>query len=237
MAPWGQKKPGPRTRPPSRTVRSVVGRARRSRDTEDVYRTVPVSRIPWNREDPPGVLVALVETGTIVPCRCIDLGCGTGNYSVYLSLQGFTVTGMDISPSAISIARENARQKGVRCDFFTGDVRAAPQALYGSFDFAFDWEVLHHVYPNKRKRYVENVFALLRPGGTYLSVCFSDHDPQFGGSGKYRTTPLGTRLYFSSEQELDRLFSSFFRICELKTITIGGQTSPHLAVYALMKRP
>jgi 2-polyprenyl-3-methyl-5-hydroxy-6-metoxy-1,4-benzoquinol methylase len=213
-----------------------MGYKMKSRDTEDVYRKVPINQIPWYREDPPDALVELVENGRIQPCRCIDLGCGTGNYSRYLSKKGFTVTGIDISPSAIRIAKESARENGVMCDFITADVLHAGDQIQGTFDFAFDWEVLHHVFPQKRKRYVESVFSLLNPGGTYLSVCFSDKDTQFGGKGKYRHTPLGTHLYFSSEHELRRLFEGFFRIAKLRTIEITGKKSSHSANYALMEK-
>jgi SAM-dependent methyltransferase len=209
---------------------------RKPRNTEDVYRKVPIDEIPWNREDPPEALVTLVENGMMEPCRCIDLGCGTGNYAIFLSRKGFTVTGIDISPKAIILAKENAKEKGASCEFIVADVLNAPDHLHESFDFAYDWEVLHHVFPQKRKRYMENVHRLLKPGGKYLSVCFSNNNPQFRGKGKYRHTPLGTFLYFSSERELDHLFSRFFTILELKTMEIEGKTSPHLANYALMER-
>ena len=209
---------------------------KKPRDTEDVYQKVPTSEIPWNVEDPPKILIDLVEKGRIKPCRCIDLGCGTGNYSIYLARNGFGVTGIDISPSAIGIAKENARGKGVRCHFIVADVLSARDQIQGTFDFAFDWVVLHHVFPQKRRRYVESVFSLLNPGGIYLSVCFNDKDTEFGGKGKYRHTPLGTHLYFSSEQELRRLFQRFFRITELSTINLAGKKSSHSANYALMEK-
>ena len=214
----------------------AMGNAGKPRDTEDVYQNVPVCEIPWNREDPPGPLVELVESGRVRPCRCIDLGCGTGNYSRYLSEKGFAVTGIDISPAAIRIARENAAKTNAPVDFIAADVLDAAQLIRGTFDFAFDWEVLHHVYPRKRVRYVQSVSGLLNLGGTYLSVCFSVQDPQFGGRGKYRRTPLGTVLYFSSENELNRLFSGFFTIQELKTVEIGGKGTPHLAISVLMEK-
>jgi cyclopropane fatty-acyl-phospholipid synthase-like methyltransferase len=116
------------------------------------------------------------------------------------------------------------------------DVLHVADQVHETFDFAFDWEVLHHVFPQKRERYVHNVFNILNPGGTYLSVCFSDKDPQFSGKGKYRHTPLGTFLYFSSETELGRLFSLFFTIVELKTVEIRGKVAVHLANYALMEK-
>jgi len=105
-----------------------------------------------------------------------------------------------------------------------------------TFDFAYDWELLHHIFPEKRKKYIENVHRILNPGGKYLSVCFSEKDPQFGGSGKYRETPLGTILYFSSEDELRGLFDPYFNVRESKTIEISGKFAPHLANYAFMER-
>jgi SAM-dependent methyltransferase len=111
-----------------------------------------------------------------------------------------------------------------------GDLKELGEA----FDFAYDWEVLHHIFPEAREKYVENVHRLLKPGGRYLSVCFSEESPQFGGTAKYRETPLGTVLYFSSEAELKELFKPYFRVEELKTIQIEGKYAPHLAVWGLM---
>ncbi|HVN72260.1 MAG TPA: class I SAM-dependent methyltransferase [Desulfomonilia bacterium] len=202
-----------------------------------MYKSIPIDEIPWNNEQPPRILVDLVECGKIKPCRCIDLGCGAGNYAIYLSQKGFTVTGIDISPTAISIARENAKKKGAVCDFMVADVLHAEDQILKTFDFAYDWEVLHHVFPKFRKRYVENVHRLLNPGGKYLSVCFSEKDPQFGGKGKYRHTRIGTILYFSSENELKKLFSRYFHVSELKTIEISAKSVSHIANYVLVEKP
>ena len=61
-----------------------------------------------------------------------------------------------------------------------------------------------------------NVNALLNSGSYYLSICFSEKDPQFGGEGKFRKTSIGTELYFSSEEELRVLFEPYFAIEELE---------------------
>ena len=83
---------------------------------------------------------------------------------------------------------------------------------------------------------MENVNRLLNPGGVYFSVCFSEDDPEFGGEGKIRPTPLGTELYFSSEDELREQFAPYFDILELCTIEIPGKYGPHVAVAAWLKR-
>jgi SAM-dependent methyltransferase len=205
-------------------------------DMDEIYRTLPLEDVPWVVEEPPKALVDLVESGVLRPCKAIDLGCGTGNYAIYLAGRGFRIIGVDISPTAITLAGENARNKGVGCDFIVADVLGDLGEVGGTFDFAYDWELLHHIFPEQRKKYVENVAGLLNPKGHYLSVCFSERDPQFGGSGKYRETPLGTVLYFSSEVELRDLFEPFFHINELKTIQVSGKIAPHLAIYAFMQK-
>ncbi|TSA56095.1 class I SAM-dependent methyltransferase [bacterium] len=195
-----------------------------------------MNEIPWNIETPPNVLVELVDSGKVKPCKTIDLGCGTGNYAIYLASAGFDVTGIDISPTAIKIAKENAKKKGIKCNFLVADVLGNLNEVKGTFDFAYDWELLHHIFPEQRRIYIENVYKVLNPRGKYLSVCFSEKDPEFSGSIKYRKTRLSTILYFSSEDELRDLFEQYFNIKELKTIGIRGRTTSHLVNYAFMER-
>jgi SAM-dependent methyltransferase len=205
-------------------------------EMDRIYKNIPLEEIPWNIETPPDALVELVDSGKVKPCKTIDLGCGAGNYAIYLASKGFDVTGIDISQAAIKIARENAKKKGTKWNFLVADVLGDLDEVRETFDFAYDWELLHHIFPDKRKKYVQNVHKILNPGGKYLSVCFSEKDPQFGGSGKYRETRLGTLLYFSSENELRELFEPYFNIRELKTIEVTTKFVNHLANYAFMER-
>ena len=202
---------------------------------DGIYGGMPLDEIPWNRENPPDILVDLVETGRIAPCDAVDLGCGAGNNAVWLASRGFRVTGLELSPRAVELAEERANKHGVDCRFIAADLTTELSALDASFDFAYDWEVLHHVFPEDRERYVANAHRMLRAGGRYLSLCFSEDDSfGSGGDGKYRTTPLGTTLYFSSEAELRELFEMQFRVEELRTVEVPGKHGPHLAVMASM---
>lgn len=181
-------------------------------------------------------MVKLVESGKVKPCKTIDLGCGSGSYAIYLASLGFDVTGIDISSSIIEIAKKNAKDRGMICNFIVGDVLHDLSNFKENFDFAYDWELLHHIFPKERKKHVKGVWELLNPGGKYFSVCFNENDPHFGGSGKYRKTPLGTTLYFSSEKEIKDLFKTYFDIIELKVIKIRGKPAPHIANYAFVKK-
>ncbi len=205
-------------------------------DVDRIYREIPLDNIPWNSETPPEALVKLVQDGTVRSCRTIDLGCGAGNYAICLAGLGFDVTGVDSSPAAIKIAEERAKKQGARCRFIVADLLGDLREVTGTFDFAYDWELLHHIFPEDRESYIKNVHKILNPKATYFSVCFSEKDLQFGGSGKYRRTRIGTTLYFSSESELRELVSPYFTIRELKTIEVSGKYGPHCAVSVLAER-
>lgn len=208
----------------------------RQDELEKIYKNRAPQDIPWIREDPPPALIETIEQHSIGPCKAIDLGCGTGSYALYLASLGFDVTGIDFAPSAIEAAKAKAEAAGLICRFMVQDVLGDLSEISDTYDFAYDWHLLHHVYPEQRDGYVDNVHRILNPGAHYLSVCFSSEDPNFGGTGKYRTTPLGTRLYFSSEDEMRELFEPGFEVVELKTIETAGRHTPHRSVYVLLQR-
>ena len=203
---------------------------------EKIYGETPTEQIPWNIEAPPKALVELVESGQIHPCKTIDMGCGAGNYAIYLASVGFDVTGVDISPSAIALAEANAKRKGVACRFVAADILGGLPEITETFEFAYDWSLLHHVFPEQRRQYVETVHRLLVPGGKYVSVCFSEKEPGFGGTGKERRTPINTVLYFSSETELRELFEPYFDVMALETVEVEGKREPHLMNWSFMKK-
>jgi SAM-dependent methyltransferase len=203
---------------------------------EKIYSGMAPDEIPWHLDTPPEILRHLVGTGRIPPCRAIELGCETGDYVMYLEEMGFDATGVDFSKTAIGIARTSASERGMPGNFIVSDVLGDMTEVQNTFDFAFDWELLHHLFPQARDTYIRNVHRLLRTDGTYLSVCFSDKDPDFGSTGKYRKTPLGTVLYFSSEDEIAVLVEPLFKIDTMKTVEIDGKVIPHRAICMVARK-
>ena len=203
---------------------------------DEVYKNMPLEEIPWNRETPPDLLVDLINTGKLLPCKAIDLGCGAGNYAIYLAEKGFDVTGVDFSSTAIKIAEENAKARRVKCKFITADVVDQLSKISGRWDFAYDWGLLHHILPEHREKYVKNVYGILNPKAKYLSLCFSEKDKGFEGDEKYRKTFIGSTLYFSCEDELRELFAPYFDIIELRTTEITGKFETHVFNYVFMSK-
>ncbi len=174
----------------------------------------------WTKNRTPKRLRALIETGRIKPCKTIDIGCGEGFYSIYLAKRGFEVTGIDISSRAIEYAKENAMKHGVKINFLSMDI-ADLSGLNDGFDFVLEWSFMHGIPPAERAEYVKNVAGLLNKDGTYLSVCFNEQSPEWGGPGrKVRGTPAGMEVYHSSQNELRELFSPLFYINEEELIRV-----------------
>lgn len=81
--------------------------------------------------NPNAQLVA--DISGLMPGSALDVGAGEGADSIWLAQQGWSVTGVDISPVALERARAHAASNGVEISFEQHDLREwAPTA--GSFD-------------------------------------------------------------------------------------------------------
>jgi SAM-dependent methyltransferase len=76
--------------------------------------------------------------------RALDLGCGTGFWSVRMAQRGWEVTSIDIVPKALYIARERARRAGVEIRFVEGSITALTAAdIASGFRLILDFGVVH----------------------------------------------------------------------------------------------
>ena len=66
--------------------------------------------------------------------KIIDIGCGTGRHSIELTKRGYDVTGIDLSQSQLTRAREKVKDAGLEIDFQRHDARNLP--FEGEFDMA-----------------------------------------------------------------------------------------------------
>jgi SAM-dependent methyltransferase len=70
------------------------------------------------------------------PARVADLGCGTGTVSALLAEHGYEVTGVDLSPKMVDLARVKAESAGLLVRFEVGNA-AEPHLDAGGFDVVF----------------------------------------------------------------------------------------------------
>jgi len=76
-----------------------------------------------------------VTQNPILSCKVLDIGCGTGDNSIWLAQNRFQVIGTDTSEIALGKAREKASKANVECDFILVDflknkIEGAPFGLY-----------------------------------------------------------------------------------------------------------
>lgn len=58
--------------------------------------------------------------------KLLDVGCGTGRHSIELTKRGYSVTGVDLSESQLTLAREKAAKENLTIDFQKHDARDLP---------------------------------------------------------------------------------------------------------------
>ncbi|MEW5900111.1 MAG: class I SAM-dependent methyltransferase [Acidobacteriota bacterium] len=187
-----------------------------------IYRSRRLGEIPWHSGQPDRRLVRLVNQGRVSKGKVLDMCSGDGTNSIYLASKGFQVYGVDISVTAVRIARERCRKRKLSCGYEVGDVLKFERAE--QFDFVFDRGCFHHIPKEGKPKYVELVRRLLRTGGKFFLLCFSDKNPPYeknlsredirGYFAKYfriyfiedsvhREPPLGTKRYlYASFMEL-----------------------------------
>lgn len=148
---------------------------------------------PWDIGRPQGAFVRLQRDGEIRGA-VLDVGCGTGENALFLAAQGYAVWGIDDSPRAIAKARAKAQERRAKATFLVADVLAGPP-LDRTFDTVVDSGLFHVFSDDERRAFGDTLRALLRPGGTYFMLCFSEHEPTDWG-GPRRITQEEIRSTF-----------------------------------------
>jgi SAM-dependent methyltransferase len=127
---------------------------------------------PWDGHPLSPMLQELVEgTDTLSPGSALDVGCGTGDASIYLAQHGWQVTGVDFTPKALDKARAKAHGAGVPVDFVHADVTHLSQAgIDAKFQLIVDNGCLHGMSDGDRDLYVREITAAAAPGAHLLIV-------------------------------------------------------------------
>lgn len=208
-----------------------------NKDKETFERIYENPGAGWTLEKPPVDLQKLVEAGALKPCKALDVGCGEGFYSIYLYSKGFDVVGIDLSERAIELARQNAKKESIKIEFMAVDV-AELGKLNQKFDFVLEWSIMHLINPTIRPGYVERIAALMNSKGRYLSTCFNDESAETTGEKhKFAISPVGTKLFYTSQAQIEKLFAPHFDIIELRKTTIKGRHGQeHIANYCFMEK-
>jgi ubiquinone/menaquinone biosynthesis C-methylase UbiE len=139
----------------------------------------------------------------------LDLGCGTGDSSIYLAQHGWKVTGVDYVPQALDKARVKATAIRTQVNFVRADVTRLSQEGVGTdFGLIVDNGCLHNMSDGDRDAYVREVTAVAAPDARLLIVAFQPGG-RFGVRGvqpaemERRFTSAWTLLSTGAERQLD----------------------------------
>lgn len=202
----------------------------------------------WEPLEVPPELVRQVEDGPApAGASALDVGCGSGVEALYLAHCGYRVVGLDLSPSALAVARRRSLppespRRGPGHSRLGRDrperspARASPGPLAllwcagragalplgsGSVHLALDRGLIHVVERDARPAYAREIHRVLAPGGRFLVRGAREDDEEQG-------------LVGFAAAELDRLFPPpRFRRGPVRRMSLearSGDLEGHLAV-------
>jgi SAM-dependent methyltransferase len=165
---------------------------------------------PWDGHPLANSLTDLIEgDGALAPGTALDLGCGTGDTSIYLAKHGWQVTGVDFVASAVDKARAKAEADKVAVNFAMADVtRLSSEGVGSNFGLIVDNGCLHGMSAEARDAYVREVTAVAAPDARLL-LCEFIPGGTFGVPGidpaevERRLTVGWTPLASGSEPAMD----------------------------------
>lgn len=138
-------------------------------DFEEIYQA---GHVPWDIGEPQPALAELIDSGWFMG-TVLDVGCGTAEAALALAARGHAVTGVDLAPRAIDMARRKAAERGLDVDLRVADANGL-DGMGLSFDTVVDSGLLHCLQPGDQSRYVEVLRRVCRPGGRVAILCFAD---------------------------------------------------------------
>lgn len=154
----------------------------------NTFETAYAGQAPWDIGRPQP---ALVDRADKVTGSILDAGCGTGDNALYFASRDHRVTGIDFLAEPIDRAKRKAAERGLSANFLVMDALAL-RDLPEVFDTVIDCGLFHVFSHDDRRRYVEGLATVLKPGGRLFLLCFSDEEPGTVGPRRVSKRELET---------------------------------------------
>ncbi|MDO8482041.1 MAG: class I SAM-dependent methyltransferase [bacterium] len=160
------------------------------------------------------------RAGEVRGKKTLDIGFGSGLYSVEFARVGAVIFGLEVNDVLLQIARENARDAHVHADLRVYDGNTFPFAD-NFFDYIFSVSVIEHV--TDARMLIKEACRVLKPGGKFY-LAFPN---------RWRPREAHTGIFFLSY--IPRLFAQFLLRKLWKRNTVE-ELNLHFLSYWTMKR-
>ncbi|KAB1193782.1 methyltransferase domain-containing protein [Haloferax sp. MBLA0076] len=176
----------------------------RDRPLSHVYDAAYTGVPNWDIGRPQRVFVSLLEAG-LVESPVLDVGCGTGELSLFLARHGYDVLGIDISALAVQQANAKANWRRVPAHFLVWDAldvsRLADAGL--TFRTVVDSAMFHLLGDRERDRFITELGTVVPRGGLYCVL----GDARYDERSIYGLSPGELRRRFTAAGDWEVVFA------------------------------
>ncbi|MCW2689990.1 MAG: Thiopurine S-methyltransferase [Mycobacterium sp.] len=174
---------------------------------------------PWSIGEPQPEIAALIEQGKFHG-EILDAGCGEAAVSLHLAAQGYATVGLDLSPTAIELAKAEAAERGLtNATFEVADISS-----FGGYDGRFgtivDSTLFHSMPVELRDGYQQSIVRAAAPGASYFVLVFDRSGLPEGQTGP--ANPV-------TAEELRDVVSTYWVIDEIRPARIHANIADGLA--------
>ncbi len=175
--------------------------------------------------------------------KILDLGCGLGRNSLYFYEQGFNVTAVDGSLSAIEKFEAICKQKDYKIDVRLCDMHSL-SFENSTFDAVFSFHVIYHTDSKGIKKVISEIERVLKPTGELFVTLNSKNNTSYLKNINYKIDEntiikqdgieKGIPHYFVNEEEAKMLLSNFEiqKLLYVEDIKNDGSRSCHYYILA-----
>lgn len=168
----------------------------------------------------------------------LDVATGTGNVAIPAAERGARVSGLDLTPQLLEVARERAEQAGVQVSWLEGDAEQLPFAD-GSFDRVSS--CFGVIFAPRHRVAASELVRVTRPGGRVAVAAWTPEGLQggfFGAVGSYMPPPppeLISPLRWGEEEYVGSLFADAGAGAEISheraTVVFEGESTDAFVGY------
>ncbi|GAB1814396.1 class I SAM-dependent methyltransferase [Mycobacterium sp. MUNTM1] len=182
---------------------------------------------PWNIGEPQPELAALIAAGKF-RSDVLDAGCGFAELSLALAAQGYTVVGVDLTPTAVAAATKSAQERGLTTATFVQADITSFSGYDERFSTVVDSTLFHSLPVEGREDYVRAVHRAAAPGANYFVLVFAQ------GAFPAEMEPKPNEV---DEDELRAAVSKYWEVDEIRPAFIHANIPPVLPADAPFEFP